>query len=432
MPQRDKQRRPAKGSRTTGPTLRLRRTARGRLVTYAVFNGRFLSFGPADDPSSRIRFAQAKADWEANGRRLPVPEGETPVTTIEDLADAFLQHAELYYRRGDGKPTGTIWHFRQALRPLLDLYRDLPAAHFDLPKLKVLRQRLIEAKRRPRPSKDCPNPEPDPAAPPRFSRKTINALVGRVAHIFRWGVEERLVPAGVAAELREIRHLQAGRSQARETTPRQPVDESVMRATLPHLPRRVAALVLTMFHTGMRCGEAVQLRTRDVEMTGSVWLFRPPHHKNAWRQRNREIDLGPLAQDVLRPWVKLDPDAYWFDPREQVAELLEGRSAARKTPPWPSHMQRNRQRRKARPKRRPGHLYTTIAVGEAIRRACRKAGVQTWSPHQLRHAALSRIRENFGLEAAQAIGGHACLPTTEHYTLTAARALARRVAGEIG
>lgn len=432
MPRTQKVRRPPRGSRVSGPTLRERLLPSGKIGTYAVFDGRFFSFGSADDPASRARFAQLKAAWEANGRKLPAAEDRAPSATVEDLADAFLAHAETYYRRKDGAPTGTLWHFKQALHPLLLLYRDLPAAEFDLPKLKLVRQSLIDARRRPRARKDGRRPPPDSAAPARFSRRTINALVGRIVHVFRWGVEERMVPATVAADLRELRHLQAGRSPARETEPRQPVSEAAVLATLPHLPRRIAAIVQVLWLTGARCGEIVQLRTRDVSMTGNVWVFRPEHHKNAWRSKPREIDLGPQTQAALRAWVKLDPDAYWFDPREEVAEQLARRTEARATPRWPSHMLRNERQRRAERKRPPGPLYSTLAVSGAIRRACRRAKIAPWSPHQLRHAALSRIRERFGLEAAQAVGGHACLPMTEHYTREAERALARKVAGEVG
>jgi hypothetical protein len=75
----------------------VRQLPSGKLVTYAVFNGRFRSFGLADDPTSRTRFAQAKAAWEANGRSMP--EVDAKRATIEDLADAFLVHAEVWYRR---------------------------------------------------------------------------------------------------------------------------------------------------------------------------------------------------------------------------------------------------------------------------------------------------------------------------------------------
>jgi site-specific recombinase XerC len=38
-----------------------------------------------------------------------------------------------------------------------------------------------------------------------------------------------------------------------------------------------------------------------------------------------------------------------------------------------------------------------------------------WSPNQLRHAAATEIRHNYGLEAAQVVIGHAKADTTQVY-----------------
>ncbi|MFN9962754.1 MAG: tyrosine-type recombinase/integrase, partial [Planctomycetota bacterium] len=38
-----------------------------------------------------------------------------------------------------------------------------------------------------------------------------------------------------------------------------------------------------------------------------------------------------------------------------------------------------------------------------------------WTPHQLRHAKAQMIRDQFGLEAAQAVLGHSSLTATQIY-----------------
>ena len=50
--------------------------------------------------------------------------------------------------------------------------------------------------------------------------------------------------------------------------------------------------------------------------------------------------------------------------------------------------------------------YTVGSYRKAIRRACLKANVPIWHPHQLRHTAATNIRCQFGLEVAQAVLGH--------------------------
>ena len=67
---------------------------------------------------------------------------------------------------------------------------------------------------------------------------------------------------------------------------------------------------------------------------------------------------------------------------------------------------------------------------KAIRRACLKAGVPIWHPHQLRHTAATSIRSQFGLEVAQAVLGHAELGATQIYAaknLDAAREVMRDI-----
>ncbi len=48
------------------------------------------------------------------------------------------------------------------------------------------------------------------------------------------------------------------------------------------------------------------------------WEYRPAWHKTAWRGKDRVIIVGPKAQEILRPFLKADPQAYLFDPRDVV------------------------------------------------------------------------------------------------------------------
>jgi len=63
--------------------------------------------------------------------------------------------------------------------------------------------------------------------------------------------------------------------------------------------------------------------------------------------------------------------------------------------------------------------------------ACKKAGAPHWLPNQLRHAGGTEVRNKFGLDAAQAVMGHANAKTTEHYARVSFEKAAK-VAWEIG
>jgi hypothetical protein len=78
------------------------------------------------------------------------------------------------------------------------------------------------------------------------------------------------------------------------------------------------------------------MRSADLTMTGPVWVYRPAKHKNRHRGRERVIYLGPRSQEIIRPFLKTDLQAYLFSPREYVEALHARRAAERKTRRTPS------------------------------------------------------------------------------------------------
>ncbi|NQV27561.1 MAG: tyrosine-type recombinase/integrase, partial [Rhodopirellula sp.] len=59
--------------------------------------------------------------------------------------------------------------------------------------------------------------------------------------------------------------------------------------------------------------------------------------------------------------------------------------------------------------------YRKDSYCRAITRACERAGVERWTPRQLRHSRATLIRELYGVEAAQVILGHSSAKVTEIY-----------------
>jgi integrase len=164
--------------------------------------------------------------------------------------------------------------------------------------------------------------------------------------------------------------------------------------------------------TGMRAGEAMVMRAIDLHMSGPVWTYRPASHKNRHRGLDRVIFLGPQAQEVIKPFLTTNLEAYLFSPRAHVEAMHRRRAEQRKTRRTPSELRRGR---KAKPRRVPAERYNRRSYRVAIVRACRKAGVPAWSPLQLRHTAATLILAKYGLEAAKAILGHTRVETSQIY-----------------
>jgi integrase len=242
------------------------------------------------------------------------------------------------------------------------------------------------------------------------ARKSINKHVGRIRRLIRWGVAEELVSTDVLLAIRALDGLQAGRSTAAESLPVLPVALRDVVAIRRHVPPQIYAMIELQIRTGMRPGEVVRLRTRDVDCAKSPWRYAVDGHKTEHLGKKRIVYVGPRAQRTLSPFLRLDePDAFVFPPRDILVEQGKIRS---------------------RRKRAPGARYTTGSYRVAVQRACKKAGVPVWFPNQLRHTAATAIRAKSDLETARTVLGHSTAATTEIYAerdLETARKVMARV-----
>jgi integrase len=268
-----------------------------------------------------------------------------------------------------------------------------------------------------------------------LARGVVNQRIGRIRRLFKWALENEMLPPSVLLGLQSVRGLQRGRSKARETEPVRPVSPALVEDTLPFMNRQVAAMVRVQMLTGMRPGEVCIMRGCDLDMTGSVWLYRPGSdqgevgtHKTAHHGHQRVVAIGPKAQGIIRPFLRLDTRAFLFSPKEAAAERNARRRQERKTPMTPSQAKR---KAKLRPERAPGQHYTTSSYAHAIAHACDKADtaahekdksippeqrvIPHWHPHQLRHTAATAIRREYGLDVARVVLGHRSPQITELY-----------------
>jgi len=365
--------------------------ARGLAVVTIDGHNHYL--GPFGSSESHSKYAALIAEWQRSGGstpRLSVPFG--PSFTIGDLALAYLAFATTYYVK-NGEPTSQVYIERAGLRALVALYEIEQASDFGPLKLKNVQQHLV--------GKD-------------LTRRTINEFSAVIKRAFKWAASEELISESVSNSLRVVGGLKRGRSGAKDADPIGPVEEGTVSATLPHLPPVVAAMVRLQLFTGMRPAEVCLLRPCDIAISkAGTWRYRPSTHKTEHKGRERLIHIGPEGQDVLRPYLDRDPEHFCFSPRESVGKRS----------------------RKSSPRRRPGERYTPTSYRRAVMRGCevafgmpdelrvidttnveekaRREAVAAawrkdhgWRPNQLRHSAATRIRERYGVEAAQVVLGH--------------------------
>jgi integrase len=394
------------------PSYRLHKPTGRAVVT---IDGKDIYLGKHNSAASRIEYNRVIAEWTVHGGTLPTRQAND--LTIAELCAAFMKHAAKYYRGPDGRETTEIANYKPALRRLKTLYGRTRATDFGPLALKAVRQRLIDDD---------------------LARNTINKAINRIRRMFKWGVENQLVEANVLHGLQAVSGLRRGRSDARETAPVKPVHDAFVDAVLDHVSPQVGAMIELQRITGMRSGEVCQMRTADIDTSGKVWIFKPEAHKTAWHGHERNVYLGPKAQEIVRPFFKTDLSAYIFSPADAEAERNERRfgvfSPDRKTPVYPSELRARENRRRHRKGRKLRKRYTTdtylravvygIAAANRARLAEGKANgieadkvalVPHWHPHQLRHNAATNLRREHGIEVARIILGHRSPAITEVY-----------------
>jgi integrase len=229
-----------------------------------------------------------------------------------------------------------------------------------------------------------------------LARRTINARVNRIRRVIKWAASMGMIAGQVYQDLKTLDGLHAGRSEAKESPKVGPVSSQIVEATLPYMSRPVAAMVRFQLLTGCRVGEVLGMRGGDLRTESTVWELRPAKHKNSWREQSRVIMVGPKAQEVLRPFLKSDPEAYLFDPRDVVRELKRAKKGGRSP-------------------RTTADQYDRRTYRQAVVRACRKAKLKPWSPLQLRHTRADEIERLYGIAGSQVVLGHAKPDTTLIY-----------------
>ncbi len=91
----------------------------------------------------------------------------------------------------------------------------------------------------------------------------------------------------------------------------------------------------------------------------------------------------------------------------------------------------SRDRSSRKPRRTPGAFYTRYSYRDAVENGCLKDGVPVFKPNMIRHAYATRVRREYGLEAAQVVLGHSKADLAQIYA-ERDMALAGETAAKIG
>ena len=370
-------------------------------------DGKVHYLGSYGSPDSYRRYASLVAEWQAQ-------QAEAPQNlSVGQLTVLYARHCDGHYVK-NGKPTSQIHIVRCSLRRLNQFFRETQASEFSPRMLKRVRESFIAD---------------------GLSRKTVNEYTSIIRPAFRWAVSDEFVTPTVLLGLQSVRDLQAGRSGVRETAPVRAVPDARIDALQPHVPLVVWAMIQLQRLTGMRPGEVLIVRGCDLNTTGEVWEYTPAVHKLEHKGISRVVMIGPAAQEVLRPFLRTDTQAYLFSPdpdgsrpyrRDSYANAIRrGCELAFGMPDKLRNIGRTIKRLKDLTDERRRELRAKLAAEAAAWRA-----EHCWSPNQLRHSFATMARRAAGIEAARVTLGHSSAVTSEIYAerdLEAARAVVARI-----
>ena len=314
-----------------------------------LVNGKHIYLGKFGSVESQQKCADiiTKLASESLAAISDLPSGQFPDLTIDDLLLRYLQFARSYYCEA-GVPSKEYRCMTDAIKHLRPRYGTCSAQQFGPRKLAIVREDMILQ---------------------GLARTVINNRINRIRRVFKWGVSMELISPSVFHGICSLEGLKFGRSKARESGPVQAVSDDQIELVVNIASPQIRAMILLQRYTGMRPGEVVIMRPCDIETGESPWLYEPHTHKNKYRGHRREVYLGPKSQELLKPFLDRDPNAFLFSPYEAES--------------W-----RNQQRQQ---QSLPDEKRVEVVF---------------WHPHQLRHQFATVVRRELGAEAVQIGLGH--------------------------
>lgn len=265
-----------------------------------------------------------------------------------------------------GKDSNEPTYRSYAIRDCNKLFSSMPAKEFLPPQLKAVRAEIIKS--------GC-------------VRRTANKRTQQLIKMFQWAVEEGYAEPAQWHRLQAVETIQEGQFGAVDRPKKQPVPDDLFARTLDLLRPEQRDAIQVLALTGMRTGELLAMRPQDVDMTGRHWFYTTSRHKTAKKTGATTILIPEPAADILRARMPRDYTKPWF---------------------------------------RHGGTWLRIAV----HRACSRADIPTWHPHQLRHRFATKIADLLGEKEAQKLLRHHDPKMTKHY-ITQTTAILNTIADQL-
>lgn len=364
-----------------------------------VLSGKTFYCGRYGSAGASKRYAELIDAWEKNGRQPfdPTPDVEQlkPLRSVFATWESYLDASGRYVKAG--KPTSQRGIVALAVREFIERFGDVPATRYSE---RHLLQHRDDLERR-----------------ERLSRTGINRKIGVLVAGLRWaygrGFIARDAWLGTSA-IEPLTRAEAGHRDRKRVKRAVSLEEvEKVAACLPRVPAAMLRLQAIM---GCRPGEVCGLRWCDIDKTPIVvdgiacWTFNVDGAKAEHHGKETSYAIPPKAQAILDGFPPTSPAAPIFSPAATMAELHDLRRAGRQTAETKQMHDRD-----ASEGRMFSDRYDVPTYRQAIERGIRKAKVAPFTPHEVRHGAITRAAARFGAFAASVFANHSNIATTEGY-----------------
>lgn len=354
-----------------------------------TLNGKIHYLGKYGSVEAHEKYAELVKRWLAGDRRSmqQLPHAGQATVTVRDL---FARYREWIEATGKYRKAGVATSQRHLVELAL---RGFEAHAGDVRATRLTAGLIVQWR-------DVLEQQQQP----RLTRPGINDKVQLLLQALRWAKDRGLLTREVWNDCRDIRPLQRGECGDRPDHGRQRRAVSladVWKVADACTCRHVAAMLRVQALLGCRPGEICMMRWADIDKASpvvvdgvSLWTYRVPQAsgKTAHHGRSISYPVPPAAQAILEQFPA-PPLALIFSPAASMAE----RGRSRKTAPA------------------FGVEWNARTYRQALTRACRVSGVPYFTSHEIRHGAITRAAEAFGVLAAQRLANHSSSTTTARY-----------------
>ncbi len=185
------------------------------------------------------------------------PSLKTKQFSIESAWGLFDIHAKVYYRNSKKQLTTGYYNIKRAYAKLIDEFGQEPIVNFSPKKLKIMQTILVAD---------------------GLCIISVNKDCSMIKLVFRWLASEEYIDESIYGALTTVKGVSRRTEGARVSIPVKPIAKEHIFSTCEHLPEVLKAMVMFQYYTGCRPAEVCSIRLREINMSDTVWVYKPTYH----------------------------------------------------------------------------------------------------------------------------------------------------------